>query len=142
MSAPHIGIKRVPYEEPYHLNLLISVSDGASEGSLEYYCNTSDLLDIGNALEAISEGGRNEYVYEVGSTQPKNRWAYHFYLRALASTPEKCELQIAFTDHSAEPIHSYKFSITSNFDSVSLLGTQFLHLGRLNLTEFNWSPSA
>ncbi|MBN2710987.1 MAG: hypothetical protein JXR97_00935 [Planctomycetes bacterium] len=53
MNTIGIEIKRYPYEEPYHLNLVFSASNGVFEGSLKYYCHASDLEDIGKERATV-----------------------------------------------------------------------------------------
>lgn len=55
-----IGIEliRYPYEEPYHLNLAFSATNGLFSGYLEYYCNADDLAEIGQALHTFPKRSR------------------------------------------------------------------------------------
>ena len=76
-----LRLTRNPYEEPYHLNLEIELSNSRQKGCLEYYCNTTDLTDIGSVLIDFPFGGQKEYIYELGSENPEDNWAHHLRLR-------------------------------------------------------------
>ena len=80
MSQPFISIRRQPYEEPYHLNLVISASNGVLIGSLEYYCSAGDLEKVGSKLAAFPERVGDSYFYKLGSPRPEDRFAFHLVL--------------------------------------------------------------
>lgn len=46
-----IQIVRVPYEEPYHVNLIVKASNGIQAGELEIYDNSESLIKCADALE-------------------------------------------------------------------------------------------
>ncbi len=48
-----LKIERVPYEEPYHLQLLWDISNGTQSTRFELYNNASDLMEIAKGLEAF-----------------------------------------------------------------------------------------
>jgi len=48
---PEIKITRYPYEEPYHLNLIMEVSNGVQASKMEFYINTDSLTEIADSLE-------------------------------------------------------------------------------------------
>jgi len=50
MKTPGIILRRYPYEEPYHLNLVLTACNGVFGGRLEYYCNADDLATLGTVL--------------------------------------------------------------------------------------------
>ncbi len=77
MSPPFIIIRRHPYEEPYHLNLVITASNGVFAGTLEYYCNATDLTEMGSKLMSFPERIGDTYSYELGSPRPEDRFAFH-----------------------------------------------------------------
>jgi len=80
---PFIQITRHLYEEPHHLNLVIIASNGRAMGSLEFCLNASDLKDIGSALLKFNYKQNSNYAYELGSENPKAKFAHYFQLRAF-----------------------------------------------------------
>jgi hypothetical protein len=83
MNTPGIKITRFPYEEPYHLNLLIEASNGRMNGRLGYYCNAKDLNELGGKLLGYLGNKEQAIVYELGSEKPEDRFAFFFSLRVL-----------------------------------------------------------
>ena len=77
----YIKLIRHAYEEPYHLNLFIECSNGRLSGKLEYYCNASDLTDISNNLSDFLQNTKDEYIYELGSENPKDNFAHYLKFR-------------------------------------------------------------
>jgi hypothetical protein len=104
MSSSSIVIRRHPYEEPRHLNLVISATHGGFAGTLDYYCSATDLVEIGTRLMAFPERTGDNYVYERGSTHPEDRWAYYFSLRAFTvDSSGHCALQITMNNNASRP---------------------------------------
>jgi hypothetical protein len=46
----YIIAHRLPYEEPYHLHIQLSASNGAFSRVVDFYSNAGAISDIGRAL--------------------------------------------------------------------------------------------
>ena len=100
MKPPFIIIRRHPYEEPYHLNLVISASNGVMCGTLEYYCNAADVGEMGGKLAAFPEKTGDTYLYELGSPRREDRFAFHFAFRVLTlDSAGHCALQFTMNNN-------------------------------------------
>tara|TARA_B100001059_G_C17472647_1_gene397789 strand:+ start:126 stop:365 length:240 start_codon:yes stop_codon:yes gene_type:complete len=73
-----IEIERIPYEEPYHINLLVSASNRNSRGHLEIYDNAKKLHEIASRLEEFPKGIQDQFMWELGSEKPEDRFAFYF----------------------------------------------------------------
>ena len=143
MTPPFIIIRRYPYEEPYHLNLVISASNGAMSGTLEYYCNAEDLTKVGDRLAAFPRQKDDNYTYELGSPRPEDGFAFHFALRAVTlDTAGHCALQ--FTMNNNRPIPddvSCSFSMCAEPAAINRLGRLLIEFGDLKHLELLWSDT-
>lgn len=143
MKPPFITIRRKPYEEPYHLNLVISASNGVASGALEYYCNAEDLREIGGRLAGFPEKVDDVFVYEVGSPRPEDRFAHYLMLRVTAlDYARRCVLQLTMNNNRPSPDDvSCSFSIRAETAAVNRLGRLLTVFGELNRLELRWSDT-
>lgn len=94
-----IDIVRYPYEEPYHLRLVVTASNGSHQGRLEIYCNADDLSNFAGALREIPVL-KTEAVWELGSELPQDRFAFYFRMRAhLVSGTGHCVLEVRMNNN-------------------------------------------
>jgi hypothetical protein len=137
-----ILVKRYPYEEPYHLQLEFLVSNGGFCGNTDIYCNADDLKTIGMALKAFPKNVSDEYQYEYGSENPKDRFYRNFVLRAyITDSVGHCAVQIEINNNNSEPYEGKcKFSIQADAASINRLGDRFIRFSELEDYEFEWSP--
>jgi len=143
MTPPFIIIRRYPYEEPYHLNLVISASNGAMSGTLEYYCNAEDLIKVGDHLAAFPGQHDDSYTYELGSPRPEDRFAFHFVLRAATlDSAGHCALQFTMSNNRPLPDDmSCSFSIRAEPAAINRLGRLLRAFGDLKHLELRWSDT-
>lgn len=143
MKPPFIFIRRCPYEEPYHLNLVISASNGVVSGALEYYCNAKDLVEIGSKLVTFPANVDDSYAYELGSPRPEDRFAFHFSLRAVTlDSVGHCALQLKMNNNRPTPDDvSCSFSICIEPAAINRLGRLFTIFGELKHSELRWSDT-
>lgn len=78
-----LRITRTPYEEPFHLQLLLEVSNGRQSSSLEIYLNADALTEMASALEVFPRHATDAYLFELGSERKEDRWAYYLRFRAF-----------------------------------------------------------
>jgi len=51
VMSNYLRIERIPYEEPYHVQLVWSVSNGRTSSSFEYYANAEALNEIAPLIQ-------------------------------------------------------------------------------------------
>ena len=144
MKNAHLLIRRVPYEEPHHLQLEISASNGILVGQTDIYCNASDLAEIGRALKKFPRFVGDQYKHEYGSSDPKDRNYRHFVLRAYTvGSWGQCALQISIDLNQQEPDEGIcQFSIEAEPASLNRLGGLLIEFGQLRHRELLWIPNS
>jgi hypothetical protein len=144
MNPAFIIIRRQPYEEPYHLRLVITASNGVFGGTLEYYCNALDLIDMGTKLMAFPASIGDSYSYELGSPRPEDRFAFHFVLRAYTmDSSGHCALHISLNNNRREPDDSScSFSIRTEASAINRLGHLLKTFGKLKHRTLRWSEKS
>lgn len=137
-----IIVKRHPYEEPYHLQLEFFVSNDGFSGTIDFYCNAEDLKEIGISLQNFPSKIDDEYRYELGSENPKDRWSMYFLMRAYTTdSVGHCAIQFAFNINAVEPNEGIcRFSIRTDAAAINRLGVLFEKFSKLEDFEFEWSP--
>ena len=65
-----LRIIRYPYEEPHEIKVCVEASNGRQKGSVEFYTDAEDLVEIGDALIDFPFGDSQEYIYEIGTEDP------------------------------------------------------------------------
>jgi len=99
MSSSFIEIVRHPYEEPYHLNLVVVASNGTQRGELEIYSNASDLGVFAQAIRKLPAQA-SDATWELGSELPDARFGFHFRLRAYRlSLTGHCAIEVRFNNN-------------------------------------------
>jgi len=144
MNDSYLRVRRLPDEEPYSTQLEIIASNGTFTGSTDFYCNVSDLTDIGRALQAFPQAIGDEYRYESGSSDPAARDYRHIVLRFYTvGSWGKCALQISINQNGSEPDEGIcLFSIEAEPASLNRLGDLFVTFGQLQHLEFKWVPNS
>ncbi|GHU29024.1 hypothetical protein AGMMS50256_12870 [Betaproteobacteria bacterium] len=142
MQPPGLVIRRHPYEEPYHVQLEFTASNGMFAGSTDIYCNVADITNIGCGLLAFPSKAGDEYVYEYGSEDPNARLYRHFVLRAYTiDGVGHCALQFAINLNQSEPEEGVcRFSIPVEPGALNRLGKLFTVFAELRHLELQWSP--
>jgi hypothetical protein len=101
---PYIRIVRKPYEEPYHLNLVIEASNGVQKGQLEFYDNAEALSHAANELEVFPRHNGQVFLWELGSERPEDRFAFYFRFRVfVVDSVGHCAIQLRFNNNEALP---------------------------------------
>jgi hypothetical protein len=133
LVKPFIRVTRHPYEEPYHLDLVVAASNGRLCGDLEIYANAKDLTVVADALRRFPEGNADAVLWELGSELPERRFAFYFRLRGLRLDERgHCALELRFNNNSAPPEREVmEFSIEavpSDLDRLAGLLEEFAKL--------------
>lgn len=140
MSDVGVELTRTPYEEPYHLRLLIVASYGRLRGELEYYCNADDLQELGAQMRAYSGSRDQEIVYELGSEKPEDRFAFFLSLRVQAiNSRGHCCLSVRLNNNDPTPRREItELSIPAEVADVNRLGDLLMGFSQLRHHRLVW----
>ena len=72
------ALYRQPYEEWYHVNLLVSNGNQSTRTEFEIYANASDLNRASVSLIGFPRAGNEIFVWELGSVNKQDRFALYF----------------------------------------------------------------
>jgi hypothetical protein len=137
---PFIRITRIPYEEPYHVHLILEASDGESLGVLEYYDNASAFIKWADALEIFPRHSSDVFLHELGSERPEVRFAH--YLRFRAFTTDglgHCAIQLRMNNNSELPYRSIsEFCIRAEAADINRLGALCRKFAMLEHEVLHW----
>jgi hypothetical protein len=140
---PYIVMRRVPYEEPYHLNIELSASNGAFAGTVDFYCTPGALLEIAAALSAFPNKVPDAYVFEYGSPDSGRQVYRHLMLRAYTvGALGGCGLHISMNRNCAPPDEGVcEFSILVEPAALNKLGRLLQLFAQLEHLELEWTPT-
>lgn len=141
--AISLNVKRQPYEEPYHTQLFVTVSNGQFAGTIDIYCNVEDIAEIGRGLRGFPTKIGDEFRYEYGSEAPGNRFYRYFLLRAYTvGGLGHCAVQVIINRNETGMNDSYcRFSFPVEANALNRLDALFEKFGKLEHMELDWSPS-
>jgi hypothetical protein len=143
MNTDKAGIKitRFPYEEPYHLNLVIEASNGKMNGRLGYYCDADDLNNLGNQLIEFLGNGNEKIIYELGSEKPEDRFAFYFSLQVVSlDTAGHSAIRLRMNNNRKPPATEVcEFCIPTDTADVNRLGRLLVAFGKLEHRVLEWS---
>jgi hypothetical protein len=121
---PFIRITRIPYEEPYHVHLILEASNGEFRGVLEFYDNASAFKEWADALENFPSHSRAVFLHELGSERPEDRSAHYFRLRVFTTDGlGHCAIQLRMNNNSELPYRNLsEFCIRAEAADINRLG--------------------
>ncbi len=139
---PFIKVRRFPYEEPYHTQVVFQVSNGLFMGTSDIYCAVADLEAIGSTLEAFPSRVPDEYRFEYGSERPEDRFSRYFLLRAVTTDwAGHCAVQFRMNLNEEVPRDGVcAFSILAEAGRINRLGALFLRLHKASRGQIQWGP--
>ena len=140
MNTPGIRITRYPYEEPHHLNLRITASNGRTVGDLVYYCNANDLGVLGKKLTGFGGTRSEEVIYELGSEKPEDRFAFSLSLKVKPlDSVGHCVLTVRLNNNQAKQDKEMsEFSIKADVADLNRFGNLLEQFGRLEHRVLDW----
>jgi hypothetical protein len=141
--TPFIIITRYPYEEPYHLRLVIEASNGRLRGLLEFYTNSEDLARVAERLETFPVHLPDDYSWELGSERAEDRFAHYFLCRVFTTDRSgHCAIQLRFNNNAELPHREVtEFCLLTEASEVTRLGKLFRRFAKLEDIVLHWSPS-
>ena len=136
-----LRITRYPYEEPHEIKICVEASNGRQKGSVEFYTDAEDLVEIGDALIDFPFGHSQEYIYEIGTEDPAARFAYHIFFRFFLVRPTGSSgIEIRFHNNRKEAPYREisEFSLTCEVAGINRLGSLMKNFGRLEHRILEW----
>lgn len=130
---------RIPYEEPYHLNLLIRVSNDDHSAELEFYTSNESLLKFAEDLENFPMDNQQEVIWELGSENPEDKFGFFFRIHATLNTSNDVSINIRLCDNSdiIHPICS-NLILSCNVEELNNLGRLLNHFSVLGEMKLQW----
>ena len=137
----HLHITRRPYEEPYHLNLVVSASNGNISACFEYFENASAICKWASALEQFPRHSDDVFLHEIGSEAPEERCAYYFKLRvSTTNSVGGCAIQLRFNNNQNSPNQElFEFCIHAEPSQINRLGKLLRTFSELNHEILEWN---
>ena len=134
-----IELVRHPYEEPYHLNLVVKASNGSQRARLEFYSNASDLGTFAKAIREVP-GSKSEALWEIGSELPGGRFAFYFRLRAhQVASSGQCAVEIRLNNNEPPPDRQVaEFSLRAMPADLDRLADLLEAFERLEHRQLRW----
>ncbi|MEP3213305.1 MAG: hypothetical protein ABJQ29_08930 [Luteolibacter sp.] len=138
---PLLKLTRIPYEEPYHIELHVEAANGRQHASIEYYTNADDLSKLGDALLQFPFAESREHIYEIGTEDPAARFAYHLPFRFFLIRPtgsSGIEIRFCNNRESAPDREVAEFTIPCEVAGLNRLGQLLKEFGRLEHRVLEW----
>ncbi len=133
---PWMKITRFPYEEPYHLNLVLTASNGRQRGEANFYTTPSELADMAAALQRFGQHAADEYLYERGSE--RDRDAYYFKIRFFVGG-----IHLRYNNNRDIPEREmFEFCILMEVASLNRLGSLLSTFAQLRHELLYWDGMA
>ena len=137
---PFLNITRQPYEEPYHVNLLVSAGNQTTHAQFEIYANASDLNVAAESLIGFPKTDNDTFMWELGSENKQDRFAFYFRLRVFPFSPTGCcAIEIRFNNNQQPPNQQIvEFCVEAYPSDLDRLGKMFKSFGRLEDLTMEW----
>jgi hypothetical protein len=141
--TPSIKITRYPYEEPYHLNLVMEATNGRIRGQIEFYINSEELIELADEFEVFPGHASAVHLWELGSEKSEDRFAYYFRFRLFTTdSVGYCAIQLRFNNNEDLPDREIsEFCIPVEPSGLNRLGKLFREFAKLNHEVLYWEPN-
>ena len=136
-----IEIERIPYEEPYHLNLIFKVSDSDMFDHFEIYCKLEHIKHCAETLIKFPINSSENYHWELGSENPKDRWGFYFSFKvSLKDSKNNPNIKIRFNNNEDLPDKKVlEFNLISELENIKELGRLFKEFSKLESKKLVWN---
>lgn len=140
----YIRLVRYPYEEPHHLHLSMTVSNGRSRGQLDFYVSTQQLVSWADGMETFPLHARSVLLWEFGSERPEDRWAYYFRLRVFSVDAQgHSAIQFRFNNNAELPDREMvELCIRADPAAINRLGKLCRSFANMQHEVLEWSPGS
>ena len=141
MMRNFISIERIPYEEPYHVQLVWNAANGHISSCFEYYANADSLNEMAERLERFPQHHGDVFLYEIGSEKPEDRFAYYFRFRVFNTDSRgRAAIQIRFCNNNELPYREIvEFCIQTEAAAINKLGKLLREFALLEQEFIAWS---
>lgn len=138
---PFIRITRYPYEEPYHVNLVVAASNGRQQGELEIYCNAEDLAVFARKLQGFPKQKEDTALWELGSERSEDRFGFHFRIHVFqVRLNGQCAIELRFCNNEEPPYREViEFSINALPADLDRLAAMLKQFSRLEDRVLEWN---
>ncbi len=137
---PFLRVVRNPYEEPYHVNVNLIVS-ARQRGELEIYANAEDLETAARRLTGFPSDARDTFVWELGSEDPQDRFAFYFRLRVWCVAPSgECGFELRLNNNDSPPEReATEFSLSAYPADIDRLADLLREFSKLKHRALEWA---
>ena len=138
---PFVRITRHPYEEPNHLKLVVTAWNGRLFGQLEIYANAEDLQVLAAKLRRFPTADDEPVLWELGSENPEDRWAFYYHLRAYqVNSLGQCAVEFRFNNNRVPPHREVvEFSMLAYPSDLDRLADLLEQFGRFEHRVLEWT---
>lgn len=138
---PFIRITRHPYEEPYHVNLVVVASNGRLQGEIEIYTNPEDVAKFAGKLKGFPKKDDDLAIWELGSERPTDRFAFHFRIHVFqVAANGQCAIELRFCNNRPPPSRELtEFSIEVLPADLDRLAALLERFSKLEHTVLEWN---
>ncbi|WP_431124336.1 hypothetical protein [Flagellimonas flava] len=136
-----LQIERLPYEEPYHINLIVKASSNGHSGQLEIYDDANFLKELAGSLEQFPKNPTDEIKWELGSEKPEDRYAFYFLFKVLNQVTHgwTSAIHIRFNNNEIVPFRTIsEFCIPCEPAGLNRLGKLFREFAKLKSRKLIW----
>jgi len=136
-----LNITRHPYEEPHHVNLVVSAGNASTQAEFEIYANASDLTDAAQSFTGFPRTDNDSFIWELGSENKRDRFKFYFRLRVFQfSSTGRCAIELRFNNNQEPPDQLVvEFCIKAYPADLDRLGTIFYSFSRLDDLTMEWT---
>jgi len=128
-----LTITRHPYEEPYHVNLIVCAATDGVVAEQEIYTNATDLQEFAQAMIGFPKQANDVFKWELGSEAPEENFAFYFCLEVRKIRARgRCAVHIRFNNNKDDPhrrVAEFSFgAVPSDLDRLGRLMAVFAQL--------------
>ena len=136
-----LNITRHPYEEPHHVNLVVSAGNASTQATMDVYANATDLKDAAISITGFPKTGDDTFIWELGSENERDRFAFYFRLRVFQfSSTGRCAIELRFNNNQKPPVQQVvEFCIEAYPADLDRLGVMLKSFSRLEDTTMEWT---
>ena len=140
----YIRLLRYPYEEPNHLDLRITASNGHTRGSLQFYVGAQELAHWAEGMETFPVHARSVMLWEYGSERPEDRCACYLRMRVFTEDLQgHSAIHFRFNNNEDLPHREVsEFCIQTDPAAINRLGQLFREFAQLRHDVLEWSPTS
>ncbi|WP_145056682.1 hypothetical protein [Adhaeretor mobilis] len=110
----------------------------------EIYANATDLNHAAVSLTGFPGTDNHSFTWELGSENPRDRFAFYFRLRVFQLSPKGCcAIELRFNNNQKPPDQKIvEFCIKAPLADFDRLGAMFTTFSRLEDLTMEWTVSS